>query len=896
MALNITIDGYIYNNSGFLAGGVVNYQAFWWPNGTPSSDAKWNNVRISESSSYWNCNLGDSDMLGQSGVALNGGIVLVVFWIGGSDRTAGCGTITEWGAFEFELIGEAFYSNNVQTKSNILPTLGWSNNVPVHAYVHTLYSFYNSSTDIHYWLFGNVTMSHWYSRYGQTIFPINTIAETSFDWGDTTSTLSLVGAASYAHSWDTSGVYTVGMIVVDACGEEVSDTVEVAVYWAPPVPNIVRCDSIGTVLSNTIESPDTPIYFKYTGTNQDNTIVSITWSISDSGTYGNTNTSYLTSNVSDVVSHIEGLGTSWDDHPATPGAFTNPGSHLVTVTIVWNDGFQDQTVVYSESFTQLRFDNPPAPNIICNEAINNHIVTPSTVLSFNYYGTDPEDRITTIDWVIYDLGIYGNTDSVITNVLKTDTVLHSNGEGASWCGNETTVGAFTNPGNHSVSIVVTWNDGWDNNTINYSEVFIQDKFTGPSINFVQSPVNAITNQTVTFENTSTSIERVGLGLPSCEHFTWTWSDDDVLDFVYDVAMDYNLSKYPSSTKCYVELSAWWSDGWETNRASITKDVVFGTIVTVTPEDCYYVINVVGTSTDGTATGYGWTVSSGTSSSGVFSEVWSSPISEDQQNKTICFSATGWYNIEGTVYGTGAATSDYETLYINETCPDSGSTYVLWNGTGELDTGGDWTRDGFGYEDVVAKYHGTYGLLVAGATKKDSILLYRKAYTEVDISNYDFLSFWINIREWASVHDIKIRLYSTLATKSNYVDLSTYINFENLQTWQRIMIPLSRFSITRSMEQVGWPTYVNELEFVLTDGISFWVDNISLVMGLLVTVPVCSPNLNSSIINEQPGKLVPAPTALTPHPPNIHASEDIGELLPSIQFSPVIVPYPKPKDI
>ena len=141
-----------------------------------------------------------------------------------------------------------------------------------------------------------------------------------------------------------------------------------------------------------MESPVTPIYFKYTGTNPDSTIVSINWVISDSGSYGSTTTTYLTSDTTEVVSHTEGLGTSWNDHTATPGAFTNPGTHVVTVTIVWNDGFQDQTITYSESFTQERFDVPPVPNITCNEAVANHINDPSTVVTFNYSGSDAENR------------------------------------------------------------------------------------------------------------------------------------------------------------------------------------------------------------------------------------------------------------------------------------------------------------------------------------------------------------------------------------------------------------------------------------------------------------------------------------------------------------------------
>lgn len=737
MALNISFDGFSYDNTNTLGNSNIYYQGFFYQNNTPSSPSKWNSVRVVEDSGYFGINLGDNDWMGQESTVINGSIVLLVFWRGDSNRLSDCSLLTEWGAIEITLDGSSVYTNNIQIKANIVPTLNWYNNVPAHAYVNTFYSFYNNSTDIHSWDFNGVTMHHWFTRYGVTIFSVNSIIETDFNWGDSTSALNLPGAASSAHSWDTAGTYTITATIMDVCGAEVADTVDIDVFWAPPVPNIVRCDSVGTVLSNTIESPDTPIYFKYTGTNTDSTIVSINWVISDSGSYGSTNTTYLTSNISEVVSHAEGLGTSWNNHTATPGAFTNPGTHIVTITVVWNDGFQDQSITYSESFNQLRFDNPPVPNIVCNEASANHVVTPSTVVTFNYTGTDPENRITTIDWAIYDSGIYGNTNSIIVDKLKTDTVSHPNGDGASWCGNVVTMGAFTNPGNHSVSIAITWNDGWDDNVINYSETIIQDKFAGPSISFTQSPAQAVTNQVTEFENTSTSVSRVGLGLPDCEEYTWNWFDGENSGTVHDVIFDYRLSRTFTTTECSIELCAQWSDGWETHTSCAYKDVVFGTVITIIPEDCYYVLNITGTSSDGTATDYGWTVSSGTSASGIFSEVWDSPVADDQQTKTLCFSAVGWYKIEGTVYGEGTPTSDYKILYVEEECP------------------------GYGEVTVVA---------------------------------------------------------------------------------------------------------------------------------------VCGPDIDTMVVKERVDDMIPAPAAITPHPPNINAGEDTSLALPVVQFSPVMVPYPKPKDI
>lgn len=846
MALNISFDGYVFDSEGSLCNSNVYYQGYFYKNGTMSSESVWSDVRLVESSGYYSLNIGDSLWLTQEGTALSGAIVLLVFWRGNSNRLADCGVLVEWGAMEFVLNSSSVYTNNVQTKPNILPTLSWSNNVPSHAYVNTFYSFYNSSTDIHSWIFGSTTMCHWYTRYGQTIFSINTITETDYDWGDETSTLNLPGAANSAHHWDASGTYTVGITIMDACGTEVSDTVDIDIYWAAPVPNIVRCNSIGTVLSNTVETPDTPIYFKYTGTNIDSTIISINWSIIDTGSYGNTNTTYLSTNISDIVSHTEGLGTSWDGHSATLGAFTNPGSHTVTVTILWNDGFQNQTITYSEVFTQLRFDVPPVPNITCNEAITNHILIPSTIVTFDYSGTDLEDRITTLDWTIYDSGIYGNTTSIVTGVLKTYTVFHSEGIGASWCGNNTTFGAFTNPGNHSVNLIVNWNDGWDYNVINYSETFVQDKFTGPVLNFIQVPANAAIGQEVLFENTSTYVERVGLGLPNCEEYTWTWYDGYNIETLADVPITTVFNKIPNSTECSVVLSAYWSDGWETHSSYVAKDVVFGTVITITPEDCYYIIDVIGTSTDGTANEYGWTVSSGTNASGTFNLVWSSPVAVDQQSKTLCFSAIGWYKIEGTVYGTGDPTSDYKTLYVDETCPPEGTSVVIsvWDGTGISDTATDWVRIGYGYESADSRHDGTHGLKVQSASISDDIIFHTVNYDVIDISDYTFLAFWINIRSWVQGADIIINMYSSISPDNTALHLSNYVHFGLVGEWQRVMIPILKFQLSSCADVNGYPTYINTIKFSSLVNIDFWLDEVLITMGALVEQYLCGTYQNT----------------------------------------------------
>jgi len=888
MSLNITLDGYAYDTDVSLGNSDIYYQAYFYNNSTSSSSSKWNDVRVIESSGYWNCNLGDSDFLGQTGVVLAGSKVVLVFWKGDPDRTADCGVLTEWGAFELDITSASFYTNDIQTKVNIAPNLVWANNIPAHGYVNTTYTISNSSTDVHEWNFtgilspGSVTMNHWYTRYGQDINSVNRIEYTDYVWGDSESSLGLTGTTNGTHSYDTAGTYTIDIEVFDYCGGSITDSVEVDMYWHIPAPNITRCTEVGATQGNTIYPPDTEVFFKYVGTDVDDTITSIDWIIHDSGAYGNTDT-IVTVSRDDIIAHTAGEGTSWDGHVATPGAFTNPGTRNVSMVVHWYDGYQSQTVTYNENFTQSTFSGPPVANLICNEATGNNVPIPSTLVSFDYTGTNPDSRITGIDWNIND----DATDTVITNVPYNTTVHHTEGLGGSWYGSLSTPGAFSNSGSHSIAIKVHWNDGWADREVNYSENITQGLFSGPVLSMDQVPPKAVVASGVTFVNTSTNIDRVGLSLPDHEEYKWVWADKFLVESELDKPYEYEFTKVPTSAQCIVYLYADWSDGWSHKTSWIDETVVFDTTVTVTPEDCYYSINIIGTSSDGSATSYNWTVSSGISETGPWDVVWESPTDIDQQQKTLCFSATGWYKVTGYVNGTGATTSDYETLLITETCPDSAAIYNIWNGTGILDIEVDWQRTGAGVETTASKYRGTNGLDVI-YDKADSVVEFTRT-TDSDINDYDFLSFWINIREWDSKKDVYIKLFSSNYTYGTTLGLSNYINTSNINTWTRVMIPLSRFNLKAQFAELGWPTLINSLTFETKGNIDYWLDNVALSMGSLVTVPVCPPDMEIADIGDltMTAQNIGTVPMVATEPPGIEP------ITPDVS---VISPFPKPINI
>ena len=762
MSLNITFDGFNSLDSGSLSDGDVSYQAFFYKVNVGSSSSKWNNVRTVEagaSKGYYSCNIGDADFLGQEGNVASGDKVIIAFWKGGSDRTANCSILQEWGAFEIELDGSDVYTNPTQVKSNIIPNLSWT--FPTQGWVGVSYGSTNSSDDIHSFTISGTTMYHWYTRYGQVINDVNQVNNTDYYWGDFTNDLDIPGAGTASHSWSAAGIYDIDIVIEDECAATVTGTKQIQIKWNAPTADI-------TMTSGT---PD-----------------------------------------------------------------------------------------------------------------------PNEVVTFQWTGTDPDNQITTIDWIIYDSGGYGNTDTTTTGLAKSATVPHTDGIGTDWCSVSGASGAFTNPGTHNVAIVIHYYDGFSMQTINYNENFNQDTFSGPTVSFNQDPAQATVTSGVKFTNTSTNTSRVGLGLPDCDEYDWTWTDNSFATDYLDKSYSYDLEQTPTTADCQVKLCANWSDGWDTKQTCVEEDVVFATTVTVTPIDCYYDLSVIGTSSDGSVSGYSWTIASGTTQTGPWTTIWTTPTDMEQQYKTICFADLGWYNITGYVHGTGATTSGSETLYIDEVCPEtviSGAicTNIIWNGTGALDESGDWDHSKSGTETANSMRTGTNGLDATGLSKNSQIWF---SYNQGDdISDYDMLIAWVNMRSWTSGDVMNIRFHSLGSPGgwSDTISLGDYIDMSMFNMWQRALIPLNRFDLINYDR-------VDILEFESNGSMGMYLDDISLNVG--VPIPIGPYDMTGDEFGEktQTGdEPVLSVRPDVPTPPDKRVN--LPDLKPSMKGKAGVIPYPKP---
>ncbi len=531
-----------------------------------------------------------------------------------------------------------------------------------------------------------------------------------------------------------------------------------------------------------------------------------------------------------LINTVSGTDYDWDDGNKDLGvAGTTNMSHQWTSA----GSYDVEIVIYDECSTTVTgvktIDiswHAPVPDIIMSPSVPD----PNEPVSFQWNGTDADNQITDISWIVTDSGTYGNTSTTASGA-RDEVIPHSSGTGTDWCGTTVSGGAFTNPGTHNVSIVYTWYDGssWHNDP--YNEVFSQARFSGPTVNFSQDPAQATITSGVKFTNISTSISRVGLGLPDCDEYDWTFTDDGSATDYLDKPYSYELEVTPGSADCQVNLCANWSDGWDTNQTCTEKDVVFETLVTVTSEECYYNLNVIGTADDGTVGGYSWSIDYGISQTGPWDILWQSPIGMDQQDKRIGFALDGWYQVTGYVHssGAGATTSGSQILFVDVTCASGvAACGFIWNGTGILDEYGDWEHSHYGFEATYAKHSGTNGLDASGMTKNDKIE-FDELTGGFDASRYDSLILWVNVQSWEEGKLTTLDFQEFNNSWGTSISLNSYINVTSSGTWQKAVVPLAYFDIS---------SYIyKRLKITTAGNIGMYLDDMTFAIGSDVYYPV-----------------------------------------------------------
>ena len=162
----------------------------------------------------------------------------------------------------------------------------------------------------------------------------------------------------------------------------------------------------------------------------------------------------------------------------------------------------------------------------------------------------------------------------------------------------------------------------------------------------------------------------------------------------------------------------------------------------------------------------------------------------------------------------------------------GCALIVWNGTGILDSGGDWAHTGHGDEESYAKYEGTNGLDATGFTNNKKI--YFQDTSENNLDDYDLLSMYINLKTYPANGN-----FYAYFEDGNRVNLRDYIATQNLNTWQRVLVPLEDFGLTAP---------INLRRLIIESGstMGMYMDNVEFVIGATIrqTVPIERPDMSA----------------------------------------------------
>lgn len=337
---NTVFQGNVYKSGGtkyLPTDPDVRFQAYFYKVNDSSSPSAWSGERLTERGQY-SINLGDSDFLDQSGIALPGDKVVLVFWTPNTSARTDL-DLVEWSMIEITLTSQIAYTTNTQTMDAQVPTCSFDitggTEVNTDVFVNDLGSHNNYS-----WTFNTVDHFQEYQRYSETIFEMSHLQLGSIDitWGDTSSSLNLDPGGSYPHQYTDSADYNQSVTVENPAGLTCNSGLSRRIFWTTPTadysadnpsPDPIADTGLGQIVNFTpsITDPDTRAV-------ADNWTVD--WLINDNGAYG------------DFTVTDNGNGLAYSPNHQ----WHNPGTFNVRMTLNWWDGFVWQTIFVNKNITQ----------------------------------------------------------------------------------------------------------------------------------------------------------------------------------------------------------------------------------------------------------------------------------------------------------------------------------------------------------------------------------------------------------------------------------------------------------------------------------------------------------------------------------------------------------------
>lgn len=159
---------------------------------------------------------------------------------------------------------------------------------------------------------------------------------------------------------------------------------------------------------------------------------------------------------------------------------------------------------------------------------------------------------------------------------------------------------------------------------------------------------------------------------------------------------------------------------------------------------------------------------------------------------------------------------------------SGAEYIIWNGTGVDDTGGDWTQGGTidsaaeTTESQRPASNGTNGLDVQ--TSKNKYLNFVNGST-ITPETYSTLVIWLNTQAMPTGGDVVANWRLAGDQKGSWCYLDNYIDEWTPGLWKKVEIPIADFGL-----DPGQTVDELRINFLVKNGFDFWFDDIHMDEG------------------------------------------------------------------
>lgn len=167
-------------------------------------------------------------------------------------------------------------------------------------------------------------------------------------------------------------------------------------------------------------------------------------------------------------------------------------------------------------------------------------------------------------------------------------------------------------------------------------------------------------------------------------------------------------------------------------------------------------------------------------------------------------------------------TDNGTESMNVDGTPSGTSVVLWNGTGAGDTGGDWTPAGVGSESASADAgSGTNGWDTGVTSSGDNLTFDNGSLIDID-GTYDSLTFQIQPKAYPVGSRLRVCFLDAANNRvGNLLRVDNYNSNMDLDVWQQVSIPISDFALTGDAQKLRFRT-------LNSSGQQYWLDDIELV--------------------------------------------------------------------